>query len=236
MPELAHCGARSQIALHDAGTVDGRLKGMMRATHKTIFLPLMLVISLSPAIGATIALAPSASVVMLGESFDLDVVISGLGAGAPSSVSAFDLTLSFAPAILSVDGVSFGLSLGNPALFEALTGFTISPGSVNLAEVSLLSAADLDVLQPASFTLATLSFEALAVGMTTVAFVPGTVPGVSGLDVKDGLGAVLVPLTWTDATVQVVGVTVIPEPTTCSLIAFPLLAALGIAARRLKKS
>jgi len=54
-------------------------------------------------------------------------------------------------------------------------------GLVDLFEVSLLSDLELDALQPASFVLASLTFEALAAGTTTLAFVPDAL---FGIDVK----------------------------------------------------
>ena len=140
----------------------------------------------SPAPAISLDLVPSSVTVVAGYSLSVAVVISGLVAGGPPSVGAFDLTVSFNPAILSPTGVTFGLFLGNPGLLEALTGFNFLAGLVEFAEVSLLSPSDLDALQPASFTLATLSFTALASGTTILSF--------SEIIVDDAFGNKLLPV------------------------------------------
>jgi hypothetical protein len=132
----------------------------------------------SPALAISLELVPSSATVMAGDSLSVGVVISGLG--GPPSVGAFDLTVSSDPAILSPTGVTFGLFLGNPGLLEALTDFRFLAGLMEFAEVSLLLPSDLDDLQPASFTLATLSFTALASGTTMLAFSEITVDDAFG--------------------------------------------------------
>ncbi|MDQ2696515.1 MAG: cohesin domain-containing protein [Pseudomonadota bacterium] len=120
-----------------------------------------------PAAGTaiTLNLLPSAATVTAGDMIDVDVLVSGLGAGAPPSVGAFDLDVAFDPVIFTPVDVVFGPFLGDPLLLEALTDFSFAvAGIVDFAEVSLLSAAALDALQPASFVLATLSFAAQADG------------------------------------------------------------------------
>lgn len=120
----------------------------------------------APAAGTavTLELVPAAATVTAGEMIDVDVLVSGLGAGVAPSVGAFDLDVSFDPMIFTLVDVVFGPFLGTPPV-EALTSFDVAvAGIVDLAEVSLLSAAELDALQPASFVLATLSFTAQADG------------------------------------------------------------------------
>jgi hypothetical protein len=109
---------------------------------------------------ATIALSPATLAPASGSTFSLDVVVSGLGAGVAPSLGAFDLNVAYDPAKLTFSGASFGPLLGTPPS-EAITDVLPGAGSVNLAEVSLLSPAALDGLQPASFTVATLQFVAL---------------------------------------------------------------------------
>ena len=91
-------------------------------------------------------LVPSSLTVVPAQPMTADIVISGLAPGGPPSVGAFDLDVSFASAILSPTGVTFGSFLGIPGL-EALTDFKFLPGLVDLAEVSLLSPSALDALQ-----------------------------------------------------------------------------------------
>lgn len=160
--------------------------------------------------GATLAFVPATTSVGVGDSFYIDVTISGLGARVPPSVSAFDLTIAFDPEILRATSVAFGPRLGDPSLFEALTGFTISPGLVNLSEFSLLDPATLDARQGRSFRLATLTFAVTGAGFTSLHFVPGTVPGIAGLSVQDGFGDLLV-VSGSDGAVIATG-TAVPEP------------------------
>jgi len=134
-------------------------------------------------------------------------------------VGAFDLSVSFNPAVLSATGVTFGSLLGDPLLFEALTGSLIFSGSVDFFEVSLLTPAELDALQTVSFTLATLSFNAVGLGTTGLSFVPG----VAGFAVSDGFGDPL-SITANDGSVDVVA----PEPGTLLLLG----AGLGVLAIR----
>ena len=141
----------------------------------TGMLLLMLLTAAGPhlALGASLALDPATFLVAPGDAVDVDVVISGLVAGGPPSVGAFDLDVAFDPALLQPIAVTFGPFLGDPDPLagETLTDFQLLAGIVDLAEVSLLATPDLDLLQlPASFTLATLSFTAVASGAATLTF------------------------------------------------------------------
>jgi len=123
-----------------------------------------------PAHAVGLGFAPSSQTVAVGDAVSVDVVISGLGAGLAPSLGAFDLDVTFDPLLLAPTGVTFGLFLGDPALGDALAAFVLAPGVVDLAEVSFLAPADLDALQPAAFTLATLTFATLAAGTSPLAF------------------------------------------------------------------
>jgi hypothetical protein len=151
-----------------------------------------------PALGISLDVIPSSTTVMPGDSFSIDVVVSDLGLEV---VSAFDLDLSYDPTIVDATGVTFGTYLGDPALFEAFTAAVLSPGLVDFAEVSLLSDAQLLALQTGMdpFSLATISFDALALGTSPLTF--------SGdVDVK-GLLALRLDVEVGDGVVNVV-----PEP------------------------
>jgi hypothetical protein len=153
-----------------------------------------------------LVLTPSVTDVSVGGAVNVDVTISGLNSGAPPSVGAFDLDVSYDPAVLNPTGVTFGPFLGNPALFEALTDFNfLTPGIVDFAEVSLLSAAQLDAMHPSSFRLATLSFLGIANGTSAFALV-------NDVRVDDAFGVKLA----------------VPEPATALLMALGLL---GLVAR-----
>jgi len=128
----------------------------------------------------------------------VDVEISGLSA-AGEIVSAFDLDVLYDPTILTATNVTFGLLLGDPSFFEALTDFLFpSPGVVDFAELSLLSVADLMALQGDTVFLATLSFDTVGIGTSGLAFILDTVNDIKGIDpgiplvVEAGTGSVTV--------------------------------------------
>jgi hypothetical protein len=124
----------------------------------------------------SIGFDPVSQDVMVGDQADVELVISGLGDFAPPSLSTFDLDVIYDPSILSINDVVFGPYLGTPndpvldpfcldLSAEACAGFgTVGPGAENVFEVSLLLDFELDPLQPSSFTLATLTFDTLALG------------------------------------------------------------------------
>jgi len=150
---------------------------------------------------AVLSFSPSSQTASGGQTVTVDIVISGLSAGAPPSVGAFDLDVSFDPAILLPIDVTFGSFLGTPGI-DALTDFLLSPGVVDLAEVSLLAPINLDA-HPASFSLATLSFVAVGVGTSPLAF--------SQIVVDDAFGD-KIPTTGVDGSI-----TGIPEPASALL-------------------
>ena len=119
-----------------------------------------------------LSLVPSSATASIGELVAVDAIVSGLGSGLPPSVGAFDLDVAFAPEVFEPVGITFGPFLGDPLLFEAFTSFDFgTPAIVDFAEVSLLAAADLDALQPSTFSLATLMFIAISDGQSTFRFV-----------------------------------------------------------------
>lgn len=113
----------------------------------------------------TLSFEPDFQDVFVGNQAIVDLVISGLGDGVAPSLSVFDLNIGFNSAILAFDSVTFGSYLGDPDpfSFETSLGFTDDgTGTVNIWEVSSLSA--LDDIQSSSFTLATLTFDTIALG------------------------------------------------------------------------
>ena len=116
----------------------------------------------------SIALAPATQEVLVGASFGIDVVVSGLGDGAAPSLGSYDIDLSFDPALLAFGNVSFGAFLGGPDL--SLVSVVSASGLVDFAEVSLVPPDLIDTLQPGSFSLATVTFTAIAAGVSAVDF------------------------------------------------------------------
>ncbi len=114
------------------------------------------------AASAAIILTPSFTTTTTGTPVSVDVRVTDLGA---SQLGGFDIDVAYNSALLTPTGVTFGPFLGDPLLFEAFTDFSFAtPGVVDFSEVSLLSAAELDALQSGSFSIATLSFDAIGSG------------------------------------------------------------------------
>lgn len=165
------------------------------------------------ATAAVVTLTPSSVATSSGTPVAVDVRVSNLGTG--NALGAFDLDVSYNPALLSFGTAVFGTSLGNPASFEALTNASAStPGIVDFGEVSLLAPAQLAAGQAGSFLLATLNFNGTASGTNAFALLGTSV-------LSDAFGR---PLT-------IVQVTPIPEPETFSLLGLGL-AALAVWRRR----
>ena len=132
----------------------------------------LLLLSTGPAAAITLRVDPAAQDATIGSTVNVGVIISGLGSGAAPSLSTFDLVATFDDSILSFVGFAFG----DPVLGDqldlsglgSLTGVSGGVGTVNLFELSLDSAADLNALQPGSFTLGTLAFSAVSTGVSAV--------------------------------------------------------------------
>ena len=115
------------------------------------------------AMASRIDLNPTVTNTTVGSTFSVDVVVSGLnGPNPPLAVTDFDLDIGFDPLRLTAMGVGFGTGLGTTPS-EVISGFDLSAaGIVDLFAVSLLDYGSLRALQGDSFTLATLTFLALA--------------------------------------------------------------------------
>ena len=121
-----------------------------------------------------IEVVPSNPAPIVGDTFTADVVVSGLGNLTAPSLGAFDLNFAFNTSMVSFVGVTFGTLLGDPlaAVPEAITGFTPTAGNLNAFNVSLLTQSQLDALQPASFTLFTVTLEVVGAGGSSLEVVP----------------------------------------------------------------
>lgn len=157
-----------------------------------------------------------------GDSVDVGIGISGLGAGGSPSLGAYDLDLRFDANQLAFTGAVFGDTLlGNQLdLFD----FGANPrsaelsaaGTVNLFELSLDAAADLNALQADSFTLATVSFKVLNAGTGELTLIGNAL---SDADAN--------PLSAVDMSVSI---TTVPLPSAIFPMAFGLLG-LGVAGK-----
>jgi hypothetical protein len=188
-----------------------------------VVLPLFIGAGPAAALPITLTLVPSAAVLTPGQTLSVDIVVSGLvdAEEAVIALESFDLDLAFDTSRLAYTSLAFGGSLGDPE--NAGQTFVSGPGNPNgtgvalLFEFSLLSEAQLLALQDASFTLATLEFQALAVpGDTVLQLVnldAGSLGGVGGVSLSD-----------TElAAPAAISVEIVPEPALVSLGAAALL-------------
>jgi hypothetical protein len=124
--------------------------------------------TLNPAAAARLELATASETFTVGDSIQVDLVVSDLTAGGPPSVGEFDIDVTFEPE-LDFISCEFGNFLGDPNDSAESELFSDRFGPfLNLYEKSLLSPSNLDALQPASFTLATITFEAAMKGFTNI--------------------------------------------------------------------
>jgi len=155
----------------------------MRKLFSLLFLLSFILLRTPPAVQAvSLAVLPGSQSVLRGTPVAVDLVISGLGDHTAPSLAVFDLDLTFDSAILSLSQVVFGGFLGAPdtdpsplvstSVETQIAVDSSIPGMLNLVEISLLEADSatcvfclppyLADVQPASFTLATLTFDTLA--------------------------------------------------------------------------
>lgn len=130
---------------------------------------LLACIAQAPIAHATLlSLQPDTTFADNGDTVWLNLVVSGLGDYGPDSLGAFDISVAYDMAVLSFASYSLNSFLGDLGLAEAIDASGgASGGTVNIAEVSLLSAVGLNTLQPAEFILASLRFDVLDLGIGT---------------------------------------------------------------------
>lgn len=132
----------------------------------------LLLINSNSAQAITVEVFPHYQEVNVNSQVSVDIFISDLGVGAAPSLSSFDLNIIYDPAILSFPGMS-GVIFGDQL---DLFGFGLNvrtvdnstPGIINISEASFDLPDDLNNLQLPDFTLVTLTFDTLLVGMSTL--------------------------------------------------------------------
>jgi len=185
---------------------------------------LIFLLMLSPSYALQLELKPSTQTVYVGDSVYVDLAISGLVSGSAPSLSTFQIKIGYDFSILDFASATFG----DPTFGDQLdfSGFAFKyaienpSGLVDLYEVSLDLPSDLDTDQLGSFTLATLHFETIALGLSTLTIFPidlgDTSTPISSLDVDEVRGATI---------------NVVPEPTTSALLGIGLLGLVGLVKR-----
>ena len=150
-----------------------------------------------------------------GTPVEIAIQITGLGVGSAPSLGTFDLVVLFDPSHLAFPSVAFG----DPVLGDqldvsgggSLQITTPGTGSLNLAQIAFDSEALLNAFQFDAFTLATLIFDPIVTSPTPTLF------RLRANAVGDAAGDPL-------------EVTIIPEPSSLSLLGVALAAL--VAARR----
>ncbi len=188
----------------------------MKYLRNSLFTALLLVTS--PFVNAALLeFTPINQTVDQGDSVEVELTVSGLGEFTADSLGAFDIEVLFDNSILEFSSVTYG----DPVFGDQLDLFglgsmietTPGAGEVNLVEISLDLPFELDDLQLGSFTLATLSFDTLLAGTSSLDIGDHILSDASGV----GLNA---DITQASVTVNAVSV---PEPSILVLMGAGLL-------------
>ncbi|MEM9293474.1 MAG: Ig-like domain-containing protein [Acidobacteriota bacterium] len=99
-----------------------------------------------------------------GGSLNVEVAVSGLGAFAAPSLGAYDVQLTFDPAVFDLTEAVSGLELGDPTLGQVISVATVGDGTYDALEISLLPPADLITNQDERVVLFVATFDAIAPG------------------------------------------------------------------------
>lgn len=172
-----------------------------RITAVSIAFIMPILLGSSPqASGISFGLTPASVTCIEGTSVDLSLVVSGLGSSTAPSIGTYDINVLFDPNILSLSSVVFGDPvLGNQldaSGFGTISGVDASAlGAVNLFELSLDDPGFLDTFQADSFTLATVTFNTIGTGVSSLRLTPNAIGDALGnplaLDISDGQVIVL---------------------------------------------
>ena len=137
---------------------------MKRLTYLVILATFMIFYS-AGANATVIGFDPVSQDVLVGSTASVNLVIQDVGDYTAPSVSTYDLNILFDPTILQFNSAVFGNGLDVWGMgMNARDASVASPGTLNIYEISFDSPDDLNDYQPGSFTLATLSFDALSAG------------------------------------------------------------------------
>ena len=191
----------------------------------------------------TIGFEPVWQDVMSGDTAVVDLVIFGLGDGVSPSLGSFDIDVTFESSILALDTTDVDMDsvidsvvldptpnlIGGGTQLDIfglggnfVSAGLISPGVLNISDVSLDFPLYLKDYQADTFTLATLTFDTIGLGLSSL----GLANVILGDEYWNPLAAVL-----NTASVNV-NSNPVPEPTTMLLFGIGLA---GLAALRRKK-
>lgn len=116
----------------------------------------------------TIGFDPASQDVVLGNTASINLVISDLGDNIAPSLGGFDIDITYNPAILSLSSVVFGNQVDIFGFGQSDQFVIFESGGVNIFELSYDDPFDLEDLQPSSFILATLSFNTIGYGTSSM--------------------------------------------------------------------
>jgi hypothetical protein len=183
-------------------------------------------LSSAPALAMGFKLSPGSQTVNQGGTASVDIVATP---GPQEIVAAYDFDIAYDASIVTATGVTFGTMLGGPS--DSLQDAVLTPGLIDLAEVSFLSDADLALLQGGGeITLATLTFTGDNSGTSLIQFINY---GSGGNDVKGASNTPYGSPGLTNGSITVVS-TGVPEPSTLLLLGLGLLGFAGLR-KRFKK-
>ena len=139
---------------------------------KIVFLAAMLFFTTSLVQAAIeLSIEPTTQEVTDGSEVEVGILISGLGEFVPPSLGAYSIEVGYDSTLLSANHVIFGDPVLGNQLDLGFGSFVFSdvsnPGVVFLEEISFVGPL-LDDIQHGRFTLATLSFDAVAAGTSPI--------------------------------------------------------------------
>jgi hypothetical protein len=163
----------------------------------------------------TLGVFPASQSVALGSPVNVSLQITGLGNEAAPSLGTFDVNLNFDPTILSFNSAVFGDPILGDQLDPTGLGNTISfsnPGfgTVELFDLSLDSASQLNGLQPASFILGSLVFDTIGTGTSALDLTINALGDANGNPLSASLQ---------NGSADVNPVSTVPEPSSALLLA-----------------
>jgi hypothetical protein len=190
---------------------------MMKLTARYLAFILLGGISIQ-AYGSLLSFNPTSLSTSLGDTIDVDIVISDLNG---SNVAAFEFNVIFDDSVLAFQSYSLSDNLGDLSLGDAydFSNGYLGMGTINISELSMVP--DLSFQQD-SLTLATLTFRTDAIGISGLDF--------RHVNLSTGLGGNLVTIPAARS-VDVSGS--VPEPPAILLMVAGLI--LPFFARNMKK-
>ncbi len=152
----------------------------MMKYYRTVAIATMLLTFTLSANAALLSIVADKTDMLVGEELTVEIVVSELGGGNAPSLGAFDFNFEFDDVVFSIQTLDFGTGL-DVLGFGSLQGASfLDDNLVNLFELSLDTADDLNMLQSDSFTLIEMTFAAITAGVGKFS--------VENVILSDGLG------------------------------------------------